>query len=333
MCTAITLQSIQGENFFGRTMDFSYPIEPGIYVVPKDYQWYDIGTMRKYKDNYGFICIGQQLEDMFGIFDGVNENGFAAAALYFNGYAYYDLPAEDKNKISSVDFLHYMLGACRSVDDLKELLRNVTITGYQDPVTGTVAPLHWIATDRSGRCAVIEQTKAGLRVHNNPIGVMANSPDFSWHMTNLRNYMNVSVKQKEKVNWGKVTLTPFGQSGGTMALPGGFTSPERFVRTAYLKTHVETPKNNEEAVMSCFHIMNSVFIPKGIAITAREVDDYTKYTAFINTNTCAYYFRAYENDQIMTISLWDYYRYITKVKFVGSIIQLPVSFQKFGSKS
>ncbi|HBI05138.1 MAG TPA: penicillin amidase, partial [Paenibacillaceae bacterium] len=34
MCTAITLQSIQGENFFGRTMDFSHPIEPGLYIMP-----------------------------------------------------------------------------------------------------------------------------------------------------------------------------------------------------------------------------------------------------------------------------------------------------------
>lgn len=35
MCTAITLQSMQGENFLGRTMDFSYPIEAGLYVISK----------------------------------------------------------------------------------------------------------------------------------------------------------------------------------------------------------------------------------------------------------------------------------------------------------
>ncbi|HHU20106.1 MAG TPA: linear amide C-N hydrolase [Bacilli bacterium] len=39
MCTALTLQSKQKESFFGRTMDFSYPIEPELYVAPRNYQW------------------------------------------------------------------------------------------------------------------------------------------------------------------------------------------------------------------------------------------------------------------------------------------------------
>ena len=126
-----------------------------------------------------------------------------------------------------------------------------------------------MATDRSGKCVVIEQTMTGLEIINNPIGVMANSPDFNWHMTNLRNYMDVSTTQQKEVYWGNVSLTPFGQGAGTIHLPGGFTSPERFVRTAFLKTHVTVPENQSDAIMTCFHIMNSVFIPKGIVLTNR----------------------------------------------------------------
>ena len=44
MCTAITFQSMQKENFFGRTMDFSHPIEPGVFVIPKDYEWYSLAS-------------------------------------------------------------------------------------------------------------------------------------------------------------------------------------------------------------------------------------------------------------------------------------------------
>ena len=47
MCTAITLHSNQGENFFGRTMDFSYPIEPGLYVIPRNYEWYSLSNNEK----------------------------------------------------------------------------------------------------------------------------------------------------------------------------------------------------------------------------------------------------------------------------------------------
>ncbi len=320
MCTAITLQSMQGENFFGRTMDFSYPIEPGLFVIPKNYQWFNLSTMKKYTDTYSFICIGQEADGMLGFFDGVNERGFAAAVLYFEGYADYDLPIEGKEPIASLDFLHYLLGRCSSVDDLQALLENIRIVGVPDPVTQRAAPLHWIATDRSGKCVVIEQTINGLEIKDNPVGVMANSPDFQWHMTNLRNYMDVSTTQQKEAQWGSVTLTPFGQGGGTTNLPGGFTSPDRFVRTAFLKTHVQVPKDRAEAIMTCFHLTNSVFIPKGIVISSRETDDYTKYISFMNTNTCEYYFKTYENDQILTANLWDYYMHGTEPIFLGSIV-------------
>lgn len=321
MCTAITLQTTRDENFLGRTMDFSYHIEPGIFIIPKNYKWYDSATTGSYVDNYSFICMGQETDDMLGIFDGVNERGFAAASLYFPHYAYYNLPINEKKPISSFDFLHYILGNCSSIDDLKYLSKDITIVGKVDPVTKIEAPLHWIATDRSGRCVVVEQTKRGIQVINNPIGVMANSPDFRWHMTNLRNYMNTSVEQQKQTYWGHVSLTPFGQGGGSTNLPGGFTSPERFVRTAFLKTHIEVPRKSSEAVMACFHIMNSVSIPKGIVITDRGTYDYTKYIAFINTNTCKYYFKTYDNDKIMTVSLCDYSKYNgMNPVFLGSIM-------------
>jgi len=319
MCTAITMQTSQGENFFGRTMDFSYPIEPGLYVIPKLYEWHSLATNKKYIDRYSFISIGQETDGMLGFFDGVNDHGFAAAVLYFEGYAHYDTPAGNKEAIGSIDFLHLILGRCASVDDLKALIEKFHIVGVPDPVTQRAAPLHWVATDRSGRCVVVEQTIRGLEIISNPIGVMANSPDFHWHMTNLRNYMNASVTQKNSVQWGDITLTPFGQGTGTMPLPGGFTSPERFVRAAFFKTHVPTPKTVSEAVTTSFHIMNSVFIPKGIVVTDRGTDDYTKYIAFMNTKTAEYYFKTYNNPQLLSASLSDYQSDSTQPIFLGNL--------------
>lgn len=307
-------------------MDFSYDIKPGVYIIPKNYRWDSNIIAERYIDQYNFICMGQEKDGMLGFFDGVNEQGFAAAALYFVGDACYNLPINNKKPISSLDFLHYILGNCSSINDLKALVRNLTIIGEMDPVTKTTAPLHWIATDRSGACVVVEQTRLGLRVINNPIGVMANSPDFNWQMTNLRNYMNIAIEQQKEASWGSVSLTPFGQGGGSINLPGGFTSPERFARVAFIKTHIEIPQNSSEAVMACFHIMNSVSIPKGIIITDKGTYDYTKYTAFINTSTCEYYFKTHDNDEIMTVSLFNYFKYDSMNPiFLGNIMDLPTS--------
>lgn len=144
-----------------------------------------------------------------------------------------------------------------------------------------------------------------MEIIDNPIGVMANSPDFHWQMINLKNYMQTSPTQTEEISWDNIKLTPFGEAGGTITLPGGFTSPERFVRVAYLKTHIPKPKNSREGVTSCFRIMESVSIPKGAVITNRKTYDYTKYTAFINTNTCEYFYKTYDDLDVFQGSLQE----------------------------
>jgi Penicillin V acylase and related amidases len=306
MCTAITLQSQSNEVFFGRTMDFSHEIIPKLYIVPSSYVWHNNLNNNLIKDSLQFIGLGQKLDGILGFYDGVNEKGFAAASLYFAGYAQYSTTTHnDTEQIASIDFLHYILGRCTSVKELTSLLKDITIVGIPDPVTNTIAPLHWIATDRSGACVVIEPTDKGLELINNPIGVMSNSPDFNWHMINLRNYIETSPTQTEEVFWDSIRLTPFGQAAGTTSLPGGFTSPERFVRTAYLKTHLPQPKDSREAITACFHIMESVSIPKGAVMTNRNTCDYTKYTAFINTNTCEYFYKTYDDITIKTANLWQ----------------------------
>ena len=305
MCTAITLRSKSEEQFFGRTMDFSFDIIPQFFIIPSFYTWSSALNHKRITDTYRFIGLGQKLDGFLGFFDGVNEKGFAAAVLYFADYAKYEDESVNQSKdvIASIDFLHFILGRCSSIESLPEVLNNIAVVGMADPITNSVAPLHWIATDRSGACVVMEATGSGIDILNNTIGVMANSPDFGWHMTNVRNYMETSPTQMEKTVWDGVTLTPFGQAGGTRLLPGGFTSPERFVRAAYLKSHIQTPKDNKEAITACFHIMESVSIPKGTVITSRNTYDYTQYTAFINTTTCQYFYKAYDDLGVRTVSL------------------------------
>lgn len=305
MCTAITLRSKSEEQFFGRTMDFSFDIIPQFFSIPSSYIWRSVLNHREITDTYRFIGLGQKVDGLLSFFDGVNEKGFAAAVLYFADYAKYEdgVVNQSRDIIASIDFLHFILGKCSSVERLPQVLKNIAVVGMADPITNSVAPLHWIATDRSGACVVMEATGNGIEIINNTIGVMANSPDFGWHMTNLRNYMETSPTQMEKTSWDGVTLTPFGQAGGSTLLPGGFTSPERFVRAAYLKSHIQTPAHNNEAITACFHIMESVSIPKGTIITSRNTYDYTKYTACINTNTCQYFYKSYEDLGIRSVSL------------------------------
>lgn len=53
----------------------------------------------------------------------------------------------------------------------------------------------------------------------------------------------------------------------------------------------------------CFHIMESVSIPKGAVITSRDTADYTQYTAFTSLSTGEYFFKSYDNSQITTAKM------------------------------
>lgn len=82
MCTAMTLQTQQGEIFLGRTMDFSYPLDPSVYAVPRNYEWTNGMKTGKIRNRYAYIGVGQEIPALT-IADGVNERGLAVAALYF----------------------------------------------------------------------------------------------------------------------------------------------------------------------------------------------------------------------------------------------------------
>lgn len=325
MCTAVTIRSARGETCFGRTMDFSYPLDPELYFIPRKYEWSNLLNTHIIHNKYTVMGIGQNLSPVI-LADGVNETGFAAAALYFPGYAQYD-PVSLQNAspyalehtvpdgtlresgarmnppVAALELVNFLLGQCSCTQHAVSLLHTIRIIGVKDAVTDSVAPLHWIIADKTGSCKVIEKTNAGLEITDNPIGVLSNSPDFSWHMTNLRNYMNVKPTQHQEVIWGKTPLTPFGQGTGTFGLPGDYTPPSRFVRTAYLKTHTDLPADPDEMVTAGFHILESVSIPKGVVITSHGTFDYTQYTALINLNAQEYYFKTYDNSEITAVKM------------------------------
>lgn len=305
LCTDMTILSKNKNTFFGRTMDFSYELDPEIYVSPRDYRWdtgiNDLTINNKYK----FIGIGQNIGKIT-FTDGTNELGLAGAVLFFPGYANYsNYENSNANRISiaSIDIINYILGNCSDVQDVIKTLNNINIIGVEDSVTNSVAPLHWIFVDKKGKCITVEKTANGLQIFDNQLKVLANSPNFEWHMTNLRNYINISPFQQESISWGDITFTPFGQGTGTFGLPGDYTSPSRFVRTAYLKSFTAAPTTDEEAVNTCFNIIKGVTIPKGAVVTKRGTNDYTQYTAFMNINSGDYYFNTYFNNQITKVSI------------------------------
>ncbi len=304
MCTAIHFFNQQNETIFGRTMDFHHRLDLHLTAFPEGSSWEGMHG-ETFASPYAAagICHLSQAHRL--LLDGVNEAGLAGGALYFKGYADFPpfSPKSSKQQIPALDFLRYVLGHCASLEELPGLLADIALVEMRDKLTGDAAPLHWSFADQSGRGMVIEQTCLGLRMYENPVGVLTNSPDFPWQMTNLRNYMEVTPEQAEQANWNGFQMEAFGQASRTSALPGGYTPPARFVRTVFQKLHMIQPAGMQESIVAGFHILEGVTLPKGVVKVSNGAFDTTQYTSMIDLENQVYYFKTYENPQIIQVNL------------------------------
>ena len=293
MCTHINLKSSGNDVVSARTMDFSFELEPTMIIVPRKYpmKFNNIGII---ESHYGFLGLGKDI-DGYKFADGVNECGLSCAALYFEGYASYNEKIEAKDNLASHELLHFILAKCKDVEESIETLNELNIVNDKLDFIGRAAPLHWIISDKTGRSIIVEPLESGLKIHENNIGVLTNSPDLDWHLTNLRNYIGLNTKQVKPREIGGLTFNPFGQGSATFGLPGDYTPPSRFVRTVFNKFSIEEPVDEETTVLSAIHVLNGVSIPKGSVKTALDTIDYTQYTSYMSLNTQNYYFKTYRN--------------------------------------
>lgn len=327
-CTGILLQAEDSSTVNGRTVEFGLPLKMHVAVIPRNMAFTGktpLGKGMAYTSKYAAIGI-YVFEDP-ALMDGVNEKGLTAAAFYFPGYAEYAKTTKANRSIalSPVDFTHWILTQFATIEELKAALENVVIAptvleGWGD----APPPFHYVVYDLEGKSIVIEPLNGSLKVYENPLGVITNSPTFDWHMTNLNNYINLTAFNVSSSTLGDLSLTAFGQGTGMLGLPGDFTPPSRFVRAAFFSAAALLAQDSDQAVDQVFHILNQFDIPLG---TAREKEgdktsyDFTQLTSVKNPKTGQYFYRSYEDQTIrfVTLSQFDLNaKTIKKIQVQGS---------------
>ena len=307
MCTELTEQTNDKNTFLARTMDFTIVLDPSAIIVPRNKKWTSQLGGPQHAIPLAYLGIGQIFANGQCLFaDGVNEKGVACAALYFPGYAQYHEKADSAStNLAPHEVVGYLLGNAKSIEDAIDLLKNLRIVSSPVEQFGIITPLHWIVSDKTGRCIVAEPGESGMEIHENPFGVMTNSPDFNWHTTNLRNYISLRPKQLVEVTLAGVPLNPFSQGSGTFGLPGDHTPPARFVRTVFAKQMSPAAESETDGINNILHALSGVDVPKGSVLTLDEAIDYTQYTSILNTSTSCIYFKTYDNYQLRCVRLSD----------------------------
>ncbi len=310
-CTGIVIKTQNGVTIPARTMEFGFDIRSKLLVIPKGSSITFLSSMKdkeglKMTTKSGFA--GMNAVEKNIVVDGVNEAGLYLGCFYFAGFAHYDeLTSKNQSRaVSSEELGNYVLGSFATVDEVIKGLQNISVVGsFIEDIQGE-APFHYAISDKTGRSIVIEYTKNGLQIFDNTVNVVCNNPTYDWHLTNLRNYVNLAPDNAQGFSLNGENYTPLGEGTGMLGLPGDYTSPSRFVRaTAFVNTTLPS-QNIEEGIFRAFHTLNAFDIPKGAVRqpTPEGVHtDYTVWTSAVDTKNAVYYYKTYKNQAIKKLDL------------------------------
>lgn len=120
-----------------------------------------------------------------------------------------------------------------------------------------------MVTDASGQSIVIEYTDGALKIHDAPLGVITNAPNYDWHMTNLMNFVNLSMFSVKPKDISGIKIAPIGAGSGMIGLPGDNTPPSRFIRAVAWSQTARPLETAKEAVYETFRILDNFQLPLG----------------------------------------------------------------------
>ena len=299
MCTAVTFKS--GDFYFGRTLDNDFSYGEEIAFTPRNFPL-PFRNGRVIKRHYAIIGTAHTENGLPLYYDAVNEKGLCAAGLNFVGNAVYNGVAEGADNIAHFEIILWLLSQCDSVDCARKLLKKMNITNEAFSQELPPAQLHWVLADER-QCLVIEAVKDGLKIHENPYGVLANNPPFEMQAFNLSNYMGLSAKPPVNSFAAGLNFQPHSKGMGALGLPGDLSSPSRFVRAAFTKNNSVCGNSEEERVGQFFHILSSVWQTRGCCAVGESGYEITVYASCCNASKGVYYYTTYGNRQITAVDM------------------------------
>lgn len=267
-CTGIRLIANNNGVVYGRSMEWgAFDLNSRIAIIPQGYTFNGLTTDgnngKKYSAKYGVVGLDMLEKDFLA--DGMNEKGLTAGLYYHPGFAEYPeyKKSNASNCISAQEVPNYILTQFANVDEVKAGMQEITVVGVVEEALGIVVHGHWMVTDATGKSIVIEYTESKLKMHDAPLGVITNAPNYDWHMTNLRNYINLSMYSLPTKELDENAFAPIGAGSGMIGLPGDNTPPSRFVRAVAWSQTARSLPDAKEAIYELFRILDNFQLPQG----------------------------------------------------------------------
>ena len=298
MCTAITFKT--KDSYFGRTLDIEFEIPMKVTITPRNYP-FDLRRMPSLKSHYAMIGMAMVKDGYPLYFDGANECGLCMAGLNFPHNAHYLPEVKNKQNITPFEFIPYILSQYKNIAEVRSRLDNINLCDISFSHSLPLSPLHWIIADKNTSITV-EPTAQGVKIYDNPVGVLTNNPTFDYHMTRLCDFVNLTSQPPEN-RFGNAPLKLYSRGMGGIGLPGDLSSSSRFARAAFVKLNSVCGDGEDESVSQFFHILGSVEQQRGCVKMPDGSLELTKYTSCINADKGIYYYTTYENRCLRAVDM------------------------------
>jgi len=311
MCTDLRLVKLDGLHVSARTLDFAQELGSRVQVVPVGQEWSATatGTAAKahtWTNTHGYVAMDAFGFD-WGVCDGLNDAGLSIGTLWLPETDLPEVPpaAGEAPAIDLIHFGQWILGTCAGVQDVRDAFAGVqlwnapvrrlwpddrTMPDMVKPLLDFAFPMHLAIHDAHGGDLVVEFLGGAAMLHDNPVGVLTNSPTFDWHLTNLRNYVNLTNAEARPHNLMGFKVAPTGNGSGLLGIPGDVTPPSRFVRATMLTAVTTSVKDADAAVNEAFHALDLVHVPRQVAASG----DYTQWYVARDHDGLVYYVRSYD---------------------------------------
>ena len=304
MCTAATYHT--KDTYFGRNLDYEFSYDESITVVPRKFplQFREAGVLN---EHYAMIGVAFVTPDHNGqnyplFYDGINEKGLGIAGLNFVGNAVYNNHIDGKDNIAQFELVPWILAQCATVAEARNLLSKINITNTAFSTQLPPSELHWMISDNN-ESIVVEAVADGLKIYDNPVGILTNNPPFPEQVFNLNNYMQLSAKNPANTFAPELNLNTYSRGMGGIGLPGDTSSASRFVHAAFTKFHSVSDDSENGSISQFFHILGSVDQPRGSSDVGDNKFEITIYTSGYNLNQGLCYYNSYDNHQITVINM------------------------------
>ena len=299
MCTAITYKT--KDFYFGRNLDVERSYNERVVITPRNFE-IKMRCVTALKTHYAIIGMATVINNFPLYFDATNEKGLSMAGLNFPENADYKPFHEKLNNVTPFEFIPYILGKCKNICEALEEVNKINLVNMNFSENLPLSPLHFIISDRT-KSLTVESVKDGLKIYENPVGVLTNNPTFDYHLMNLNNYMTLNEGKCENKFSDELKFNNYSLGLGALGLPGDFSSPSRFIKATFVKYKSKLGSSEKESVNQFFHILNSVAMPKGCVLVRDGEYEYTRYSSCCNVDKGIYYYKTYDDFNIKKIDM------------------------------